>query len=528
MPQRTLFYNGRIVTLDPRNPRPDALAVVDGRVAFAGDRERCRSVLGPGVEEVDLQGAWTLPSFTDSHIHFSNYAAGLNNVAMDNTASMQEALELVRQRVQKVRPGEWVVGGNWDLNRWAEQRPPDRHALDAVSPENPVALHSRDGHSLWVNSRALQLAGINADSPDPDGGQIVREPGSSEPSGWLLETARGIVYAVVDAPEEPLTESIRKAFPHALATGITSIHDFDRMEAIQAYRELHAAGELRLRVLKTIPVENLDWALDEGIRTYQGDEWFRFGQVKIFTDGALGSHSAAMLEPYNGEPENTGIEVTPPDELRELVLRAARGGLACALHAIGDKANRNALDAFRHVRNEGVGDALRHRIEHVQHIHPDDLPRLAQLGVIASVQPIHQTSDMFVADRLLGPERARSSYAWRSLLDTGARLAFGSDCPVEPFNPFLGLHAAVTRQRDGKPEGGWQPQERLSAEEAYRAFTEGAAWTSGEEGIKGRLSAGMLADFVQLSDNPLECAPDNIKDVQVLATYVGGQEAYRA
>lgn len=528
MPQSTLFYNGRIVTLDARNPRAEALAVVDGRVVFAGDRARCRSVLGPGAEEVDLGGTWTFPGLTDSHIHFSNYAAGLRDVALDGTASLGEALELVRRRVEALRPGEWVTGGNWDLNRWAEPRPPDKHSLDAISPRNPVALHSRDGHSVWANSRALELAGITADTPDPDGGQVVREAGGREPSGWLLETARELVYRVVDAPREKLTESLKRAFPLALAAGITSIHDFDRMEAIEAYRELHAAGELRLRVLKSIPVDKLDWALSEGIRTYQGDEWFRFGQVKIFTDGALGSHSAAMLDPYLTEPDNRGIEVTPPDELRELVLRAARGGLACALHAIGDRANRNALDAFRYVRDEGVGDGLRHRIEHAQHLHADDLPRLAPLGVIASVQPIHQTSDMFVADRLLGPERVRLSYAWRSLLQSGARLAFGSDCPVEPLNPFLGLHAAVTRQRDGQPEGGWQPQERLTAEEAYRGFTEGAAWASGEERFKGRLAAGMLADFVQLSENPLECAPDTIKAIRVLGTYVGGREAYRA
>ena len=527
MPRSVLFQNGRIVTLDPRSPRVEALAVVDGRVLFAGDRGRCRSVLGPGPEEVDLGGAWVLPGLTDSHIHFTAYARGLDDVKMDDTGSLEEAVEMVRGRVAGLRPGEWVLGGNWDYNRWSARRPPDKRSLDAVAPENPVALHSRDGHSLWVNSRALALAGITEDTPEPDGGQIVRLPGTPEPSGWLLERAGEAVRAVQDPAEGSLAEAVKRAFPHALAAGITSIHDFDRMEAIEAYRELHGRGELRLRVHKTVPAEHLDWALGEGWRTGAGDEWLRQGPLKIFTDGALGSHSAAMLEPYAGEPDNVGIEVTPPGELREMVLRASEGGIACALHAIGDRANRNALDAFQHVRERGVGGGLRHRIEHAQHLHADDLPRFAPLGVIASMQPIHQTSDMYVADELLG-ERAELSYAWRSLMESGARLAFGSDCPVEPMDPFLGLHAAVTRQRGGRPEGGWRPRERLSAEEAYRAYTEGAAWASGEEAVKGRLSAGMLADFVLLSENPLECEPDKIVDVRALATYVGGREMHRA
>jgi len=484
-------------------------------------------VLGPGAEEADLEGAWVLPGITDSHIHFTNYALGLDDLALDNTTSIEEAVGLVRERVATLAPGAWVLGGNWDYNRWRERTPPGKAALDAVSPENPVALHSRDGHSLWVNSRALELAGITASTPDPEGGQIVRLPESNEPSGWLLEHAREAVHAVEKRGGGTLVDAVKQAFPLALAAGITSIHDFDGWEAIEAYRALHAAGELQLRVYKTIPVAHLDRAIEQGIHTGQGDEWLRMGPLKIFTDGALGSHSAAMLAPYAGEPENRGIEVTPPKELQELVLCASRNRIACALHAIGDRANRNALYAFQRARDEGAGDGLRHRIEHAQHLDAADLPRFAELGVIASVQPIHQTSDMFVADALLG-ERVRHSYAWRSLLESGARLAFGSDCPVEPFDPFLGLHAAVTRQRDGQPADGWQPQERLSAEEAYRGYTEGAAWASGEEGQKGRLAAGMLADFVLLSDNPIECAPDKIVDVQVLATYVDGREAYRA
>lgn len=528
MAECTLFHNGRILTLDPLNPRAHALAVAEGRILYAGDRARCRSVLGPGAREVDLGGAWVLPGLTDSHIHFTGYARSLREVSLEGTASLEEALERVRDKVSTLQPGEWVLGGNWDYNRWEGRMPPEKRSLDAVAPGNPAMLHSRDHHSVWVNSRALELAGITADTADPPGGSIVRLPGGNEPSGWLKEQAQALVYDAVDRSGDAFLDLILEAFPHALARGITSIHDFDGRDAIDAYRELHAAGELPLRVYKSVPLGSLDWALGEGIRTGQGDEWCRFGPVKMFTDGALGSHSAAMLEPYAGEPDNRGIEVTPLDDLRELIPRASKGGLACALHAIGDRAIRNALDGFESARSQGAGAGLRHRIEHVQHPHPDDIQRLAALDVIASCQPIHQTSDMLTADRLLGPERARHSYAWRSLLDSGAWLAFGSDCPVESLDPWLGLHAAVTRQRDGEPEGGWYPEERLTAEAAVRAYTEGAAWASGEEELKGRLSAGMLADFILLSNNPLECPPEDILNVHVLATYVGGHEAYRA
>lgn len=526
--QSVLYYNGRIVTLDPRNPSAEALAVSGGWVLYAGTRDRCRSLLGPGAEEVDLSGAWILPGFTDSHIHFTAYARSLREVSLEDTTSLEEAVERVRDRVATLQPGEWVLGGNFDYNRWAARRPPEKGPLDAVAPENPAALHSRDGHSLWANSRALELAGITANSSDPASGHIGRLPDGDEPSGFLQESAQSPVWdAAEQAPRERLTVLLREAFPPALAAGITSIHDFDGTDAIDAYRELHAAGELGLRVYKSIPAAALDSALEQGYHTGEGDEWFRTGPVKIFTDGALGSHSAAMLAPFAGDPGNTGIEVTPPAQLQEMLLKACGGGIACALHAIGDRANRNALDAFERTRREGVGLGLRHRIEHVQHLHADDLPRLAALDVIASVQPIHQTSDMFLADELLG-DRARLSYAWRSLLDSGARLAFGSDCPVEPFDPFLGLYAAVTRQREGRPQGGWYPHERLTAEEAVRAYTEGAAWASGEERVKGRLAPGMVADFVLLSENPIECQPDKIPGIQVLATYVGGREVYRA
>ncbi len=528
MASPVLFYDGRIITLDPQAPRVEAMAAADGRIVATGTREQCRSKLEGTPEEIGLGGSWVIPGLTDSHIHFSSYARGLRDVHLEDTASLDEALELVRERVSRLGPGEWVLGGRWDYNRWGQKAPPDKRSLDRVAPENPIALSSRDGHSMWANSAALRAANIGPDTPDPDGGKIVRYEGGREPTGLLQENAQHLVWAALEGVERPsLANAIREAFPLALAAGLTSIQDFDGVDAIEAYQQLHDSGELRLRVYKTIPVSALDWAIERGMRTRQGDEWLRTGPVKIFTDGALGSHTAAMLQPYRGEPENYGIVVTPPEELYEQVSRAASHGISAALHAIGDLANRNALDAFERLRREGIGQGMRHRIEHVQHVAPVDLPRLAQLGVVASMQPIHATSDMYVADELLG-DRELYSYAWNSLARTGARLAFGSDCPVEPLDPFLGIHAAVTRQRDSRPEEGWQPQERITAEQALRAYTEGAAFASYEETIKGRLAPGMLADFVLISDSPLECAPEDVLRIEVLATYVGGEKQYQS
>lgn len=525
----TLFYNGRILTLDPAHPTAEAMLVRDGKIVLAASRDDCEHAAAAGMMRMNLEGAWVLPGLTDAHIHFTMFAVGLRNVHLEGTRSLDEALRLVAERAQRAQPNEWILGGRWDHNRWNTPVTPDKFSLDRVAPNNPVVLSSRDGHSIWANSLALRLAGVDSETPDPPGGKIARLDTGREPAGLLLENAEDLVRnAVPDITDLAMAEAVEDAWESALRSGITSIHDFDGMNAIRTYRKFRDANSLKLRVYKSIPVAALEWAIDEGIRTGDGDEWFRFGPTKIFTDGALGSHSAAMLEPFADDPTNYGIEVTPPAELQPLLLKASRAGIACALHAIGDKANRNALDAFQRVRAEvPEGKGLRHRIEHAQHVHPKDLPRFAELDIIASMQPIHATSDMYTADRLLSSRRLHS-YAWRSLAESGARLAFGSDAPVEPLEPLLGIHAAITRQREGMPSGGWQPEERISAQSAYEGFTRGAAWASGEESIKGCLAPGMLADFVLLSDNPLECDPAAVPDIRVMATYIGGNRVYSA
>jgi len=525
-----VLYNGRIYTMDRARPRAQAVAIAGNRIAAVGEDEQIKSLLAPGGEAVDLGGRTVVPGFTDCHIHFVEYALRLARIDLSGVRSRAEALRLVAERARTARPGEWLLGGGWDRNLWDDPSFPTREDLDSVAPRNPVALGSKDGHSLWANSLALARAGITAETPDPPGGEIERRAGTGEPTGILKETAKRLVEEVIEKPSpEAIQSALKVAMANAHRAGLTGIHDCEDELAFAAFQELSKQGELGLRVLMHVPAENLDHAIGLGLRTGFGNEWLRVGGVKIFADGALGSRTAAMLAPYQDEPHNLGIVVTPKEELRELIRKASRAGLSVAIHAIGDRANRDVLDVLEEGRQAGEGAGLRHRIEHVQLLHPADIPRLAKLGVIASMQPIHATSDMEMVRRHWGEERARGAYAWRSLLDAGTVLVFGSDCPVETLNPLVGIHAAVTRRRaDGSPgPEGWHPEERITVEEAVRAYTLGAAYASGEEREKGSIAPGKLADLVVLSQDIFAIPPMSILETRVEATIFDGQFVYR-
>ncbi|MGH3585130.1 MAG: amidohydrolase, partial [Pseudonocardia sp.] len=417
--------------------------------------------------------------------------------------------------------GAWVGGGRWNSNAWDRPVQPDRRALDAVCPDRPVALASVDGHTMWTNSHALRLAGIDRDTPDPVGGQIVRDE-AGEPTGILREAAFYPVRAMVEsAGSAGLRDQLRAAQEALLAVGITSVHDIDGEDCRAAYLDLHRAGRLALRVHKAIPVAHLDAAIGQGRTTGQGDDWFRTGPVKLFSDGALGSRTCHMTAPFVGDDDNSGMAVTPADDLLRLVRTANAAGIAVATHAIGDRANQLVLDAY--AAAGPPPDGIRNRIEHAQHLRLQDVARFARLGVIASMQPIHCTTDITLASTLLAGHDL-ASYAWRDLLRAGAQLAFGSDAPVEPPNPFLGLFAATTRTRaDGTPPGGWTPDQRLSIDEALTAYTVGAATAAGEQGRKGTLAPGRLADLVVLDTDPFTEPPDAVRRTRVLTTVVGGE-----
>ena len=553
MPADKLLINGRIYTGDAERPWASALAVAGERVlAVVSDvnADALRALLGPGGEVVDLGGRCVLPGLTDGHIHFASYALGLRGLDLSGASSLDGVLAQAAERARQTEAGKWIVGRGWDQESWPGRRFPTAADLDGVAPAHPVALRAKSGHALVVNTRALRLAGVTADTTDPPGGYIGRDAGG-QPNGLLFEgSAMCLVTDIVPPPTpDEIDAALRDAFPNAWRVGLTSIHDVDGRSAFAAYQRLHRRGELGLRVVKYLPAKVLDCALEVGIQAGLGDDWLRVGGIKTFVDGALGPRTAAMLAPYEGEPDNLGVLTIEEAELRELARKAAGGGLPLAVHAIGDRANRMVLDVLADLADGRGGACPRpvggrdepcpypqrpHRIEHAQLLHPDDLPRLAALGVVTSMQPIHATQDCQMADRYWGG-RCATAYAWRSLLEAGTVLAFGSDSPVEDLNPFLGIHAAVTRRRaDGFPGSqGWYPRQRLTVEEAVRAYTLGAARAAGLEDRLGSLAPGKLADLVVLDcaepgADIFSCDPMAIAETRVLATMIGGRFVYRA
>ncbi|MBI5935157.1 MAG: amidohydrolase [Chloroflexi bacterium] len=556
-----LLYNARIHTLNPAQETASALLIDRGEIVAVGGDE----LLDARAEKFNLGGRVVLPGLTDAHIHLQHYALGLQKIDCE-TPTLEECLRRVAERVKSAKQGEWILGHGWNQNEWRNLTPnpfparegesaltpgpsPDRFAgrgestsppvgggwphashLDSIAPNHPVYLTAKSLHAAWANSAALKLAGITSSTPNPENGEIQRDE-HGQPTGILLESAMELVSAKMpQASIGQLAEAIRAAQPILWKMGLTGVHDFDRRACFMALQELHARGELKLRVVKNLPVEDLEHARELGLRSGFGDHRLRIGNVKAFMDGALGPRTAAMFQPYLNEPENRGILNMDGEHLLELARRAADVGLAMTVHAIGDRANHEVLDAYEQLRRYERANnlpALRHRIEHVQVLHPDDAARLAQLDVIASMQPIHATSDMHMADRYWG-ERSRLAYAWRTQLTHGARLAFGSDAPVESPNPFLGLYAAVTRRRAGEAGEEWIPEEKLTLREAVEAYTIGAAYAAGMESRLGKLSAGYLADLIVLEKDPFASPAEELPAMQSSATMVGGEWVWRS
>ena len=538
-----LIFNARIYTLNPAQETASALLIDRGEIIAVGGDE----LLDSRAEKFDLGGRVVLPGLTDAHIHLQHYALGLQKIDCE-TSTLEECLRRVAERVKTAKDGEWILGHGWNQNEWSDsplpagEGPgvrsggwPSASHLDSLAPNHPVYLTAKSLHAAWANTAALKIAGITASTPNPANGEIQHDE-HGQPTGILLESAMELVGEKIPQPSlNELAESIRAAQPILWKMGLTGIHDFDRRACFMALQQLHASRELKLRVTKSIPVDDLDHAHALGLRTGFGDDWLRIGSVKAFMDGALGPRTAAMFQPYLDDGENRGILNMDGEHLFEIARRAADAGLAMTVHAIGDRANHEVLDAYeglrRYERDRGL-PPLRHRIEHVQVLHPDDAARLAQLDIIASMQPIHATSDMLMADRYWG-ERVRLAYAWRTQLSHGARLAFGSDAPVESPNPFLGLHAAVTRQRpDGSPtSNGWVPEEKLTVREAVEAYTIGAAYAAGMESRLGRLASGCLADLIVLEKDPfrlLVSRAEELLSMQSSATMVGGEWVWRS
>jgi hypothetical protein len=534
----TVLFNGSIRTQYDAAPWVSALAIYGDRIVALGTDADMRSLLMPGGEAIDLAGRLVIPGLVDAHVHLSWYAHFLKNADLTRARSAQEGAQIVANLAQHTPPGQWVRGRGWAQDGWPDRAFPTASLLDELVPDHPVYLAAHSGHAAWVNSLALRMAGITAETPDPPGGKIGRD-NSGRPSGVLFETAAEMVSRLIPDPTPAeLAADVRVAVARANRGGLTGLHDFDGALAFQAYQELHARGQLDMRIVKNIPVELMDHAIQLGLRWGFGDDMLRIGGVKIFADGALGPRTAWMIEPYTGEPDNYGICTTDPEEMMEKVSQASAAGLPATIHAIGDRAVHAVLDVFEAVRQEEAARGtlpthMRHRIEHVQIIHPQDAPRLGQLGVIASMQPNHATSDMDMAERYWG-DRSDYAYNWRLQLEAGAVLALGSDAPIEPIEPLPNIQAAVTRRRaDGTPgPDGWRSGKdgrgRLTVEEAVRGFTLGPAYAAGLGGRLGRLAPGYLADLVVLGQDIYTCDPMAIGETEVAGTMVGGKWVHRS
>jgi predicted amidohydrolase YtcJ len=530
-----VLLNCKIWTVSKNQPEAEALAVWRDRILAVGNNPDMRPLIGPRTRVLDLKGRRVVPGFYDSHVHLLGSGLRLSQVALKDAKDEAEFGRRLRDFDRKLPRDRWMLGGEWDHDRTFDGRLPSADLLDRYVSDRPVFLQRYDGHMAVVNSRVLQLAGITAQTPDPPGGVIYRKPGGKEPTGVLRDNAMGLVSRLVPpSSDEEIAEAVRAALAEARQNGVTSVQDMDgsdgatRRKLFRLYQRLARTGQLTLRIDLRWPLADWNSLSQLGAEANFGDDWVKIGGVKGFVDGSLGSSTGKMYEPYLHEPGNTGVYVTPLSRLRELILGADQAGLSVAVHAIGDQANAELLDIFADVARRNGPRDRRFRVEHVQHLRPRDYPRFRELGVIPSVQPYHAIDDGRWAEGRIGAERCASSYACRSLLDAGARMAFGSDWSVAPLNPLLGIDAAVNRRTlDGKHPEGWMPQQKMRVAEAIEAYTLTSAYAGFQEKDRGSLEPGKLADLVVLSRDILADAErDHIAETDVLVTVVGGKVVF--
>ena len=519
-----LLTNGRIHTMAAAASVVDSLVIRDGRVAFAGRRRDVNPTAGEPI--LDLGGRTVLPGLVDGHGHLMWLARARLELNLTTAASEDEAARMVAQAAAARRPGEWISGRGWDQTRWPGQRFPARASLDRAAPGHPVALVRVDGHATWASSAALTRAGITRHTADPAGGRIDRD-GRGEPSGLLIDLAQDLIRGLVPSPsDERFDEAVRVVIAECLAKGLTGAHEpgLD-LSAVASYTRLIGRGHFPFRVFAALSGRKA-WGQyrERGAPESIGDGALTVGAVKLWLDGALGSRGAALHAPYCDDPATRGLVLMPPEEVERLAREAAARGFHVWVHAIGDRANTLVLDVFEKIRAAG-GPPPRLRVEHAQILAPADIPRFARLGVVPSMQPTHCTSDMRWAGERLGPERLAGAYAWRSVLDSGAYIAGGSDFPVEDANPFHGLHAAVTRRPRAGDDPHWQPAQRMTREEAVRSFTTWNARSIGREADQGSLEPGRRADLIALSEDVFTCPEERIAGIVPTLTMVGGEIA---
>jgi predicted amidohydrolase YtcJ len=525
-PASLVVVNARVWTGDPARPEAQALAVRGGRIAAVGTDAEIRRLAGPETRVVDAAGGMLVPGFIDTHVHFIDGGFRLASVQLRDARTPREFVARIRDFARTVPPGTWITGGDWDHEQWGGELP-RAEWIDSVTPHHPVWVNRLDGHMALANTAALRAAGVTRKTPEVAGGSIVRGA-NGEPAGVFKDNAMGVVDRVVPTPSDEMNDrALDAAMRHVAAQGVTSVHNMGSWSDLAAFRRAHAAGRLRTRVYAAVPLPTWERLRDTVTARGRGDAWLRIGGLKGFVDGSLGSHTAAFHQPFTDTPGDRGLLVSDPDSLYRWTSGADRAGLHVLVHAIGDRAIGLQLNVFDRVARENGARDRRFRIEHAQHVAPRDMARFAALGVIPSMQPYHAIDDGRWAEKVIGPERIRTTYAFRSLVDAGARLAFGSDWFVAPPTPLEGIYAAVTRRTlDGRNPGGWVPEQKITVEEALRAYTRDAAYASFEEEEKGVLAPGKLADFVLLDRDLRAIPPETIRDAKVRLTVVDGRVVF--
>ncbi len=521
-----ILINGKVITMDEKNLKAEGVVISDNKIMYVGSNEDALRYRWGGATVIDLKGATVIPGLSDAHVHLVSLGKNLSQLNLVGTTSKEEILRKAKEAIKKLKEGEWLIGRGWDQNDWEVKEFPTAEDLDKVSKEVPIFLIRIDGHAAWVNTKALNLANINENTPNPTGGKILREEGSRKPTGVLIDNAMDIVSKLIPkANKQQLIDYVNKAMKQCVEKGLTMVHEAGaNLEEIQLYKNLYEEKKLLLRIYVMISDDKrtLDYYLKRKQESTLDDYYLIVRGVKLFADGAMGSRGAAFFEPYNDDPNNSGLMLISEERLTEIGKKALKNGWQIAVHAIGDKANNLVLKAYSEILPKN--NQARFRIEHAQVVREEDIRLFSDYNIIASMQPIHATSDMYWAEDRIGPKRIRNAYAWRNFLNKGVIIAGGSDAPVEEINPFLGIYAAVSRKDlKGFPERGWYPEQSLNIWEALRIFTINPAYAAFMEDIKGRIKAGYLADLTVIDKDITDVAAEEIPKIKVLMTIVNGK-----
>lgn len=527
---KTAFINGKVYTVNENQPLAQAVVVQDSKIIFVGSDDDAKKIIDKNTDVVDLNGKLMLPGFNDNHVHFLTggfYLLGIDLRPANSTSEFKQILKDYAKRY----PGKWITGGYWDHEKWEVKDLPSKEMIDEVVSDQPVFVERLDGHMGVANSYALKLAGITKETENPDGGLIVKDPKTGEPTGVLKDNAMEILTKhIPDATEEENYDALLAALNEAKRLGVTSIQDMSYLDALTVYERAKNEGILTCRIFSRWAIADYKYLVKKNIKAGYGDNLIRIGSLKGFADGSLGSSTAWFFEKYVQDTTTSGLamDIITDGSMEKWCMDADKNGLQICVHAIGDKANSYMLDLYAKIIKENPKWDRRFRIEHAQHVRFDDIKRFAELGVIASVQPYHCIDDGVWAEKRIGPERLKYTYPFKSFLDAGVKLCFGTDWYVAPLNPLLGIYAAVTRRTlDGKNPDGWIPEQKITVEDAIKCYTLNSAYASFEEKIKGSIETGKLADLVVLSDDILSIDPVKIKDTEVIMTIFDGKIIYK-